>query len=117
MPKNDPTHDYVFVPMGDAATRLPTVSESTWHLNRPISGRQVTKLLKTYAKRAGLNHRLINVRALRRTAAMLHREAGASLDEIARLLGHSHAGTTRKFLKHPADSARVWVRVAELLKL
>ena len=78
--------DYIFTPLTDRAARLPNVDQSSWTRNQPLSSREVGRLLKKYAKRAGLDPAKIRVHTLRHTAAMLRKQAGDDLDQ-SRLAG------------------------------
>jgi len=110
--------DYIFTPLTDRAARLPNVDQSSWTRNQPLSSREVGRLLKKYAKRAGLNPTKIRVHTLRHTAAMLRKQAGDDLDQISAFLGHSSLATTQVYLHRlegQTDSS--WVKVAALLGL
>lgn len=86
--------DYIFTPLTDRATRLKHVDPSSWDRNRAISAREVRRLLKKYARRAGLPEAGIHVDVLRNSAVMLEARAGANLQEISEFLGHSCLSTT-----------------------
>jgi len=109
---------YIFTPLTDRAARLPNVDPSRWTRNRPLSSREVGRLLKKYSRKAGLDPTKIRVHTLRHTAAMLRRQAGDDIDQISSFLGHSSLSTTQIYLHRlsgQADSS--WLRVAELLGL
>ena len=110
--------DYIFTPLTDRAVRLPNVDQRTWTLNRPLSMREVGRLLKRYATRAGLDPSRITVHTLRHTAAMLRREAGDDLEQISTFLGHASLTTTQVYphrLEGQSDSS--WLKVSALLGL
>ena len=87
----------MFTPLADNATRLPNVDAGAWDRNRPLSGGATNRLLKRYARRAGLDARLIHVHVLRHSAAMLEEELGASLVSISAFLGHANPSTTMRY--------------------
>ena len=110
--------DFIFTPLTDRATRLPNVDPDSWTRNRPLSSREVGRLLKKYARRAGLIPSRIRVHTLRHTAAMLRRQAGDDIDQISSFLGHASLATTQIYLHNlegQKDSS--WMRVADLLGL
>ena len=109
---------YIFTPLTDRAARLPNVDPARWTRNRPLSSREVGRLLKKYARRAGLNPSKIRVHTLRHTAAMLRKQAGDDIDQISSFLGHSSLSTTQIYLHRlSGQSDSSWLRVAELLGL
>jgi integrase len=110
--------DYIFTPLTDRAARLPNVDPARWTRNRPLSSREVGRLLKKYARRAGLDPSKIRVHTLRHTAAMLRKQAGDDIDQISTFLGHSSLSTTQIYLHRlSGQSDSSWLRVAELLGL
>lgn len=105
-------------PLTDRAVRLPNVDPARWTRNRPLSSREVGRLLKKYSKNAGLDPSKIRVHTLRHTAAMLRKQAGDDIDQISSFLGHSSLSTTQIYLHRlsgQTDSS--WLRVAALLGL
>jgi len=92
--------DYVFTPLIDNAINLPNVDAAAWRRNRPLSPEAVNRLLRKYARQAGLDPRRVHVHLLRHSAAMLEAEAGAGLAEISRFLGHADPKTTMRYLNH-----------------
>ena len=110
--------NFIFTPLTDRATRLPNIDPESWNLDRPLSSREVGRLLKKYARRAGLDPTKIRVHSLRHTAAMLRKQAGDDIDQISSFLGHSNLSTTQIYLHRlegQTDSS--WMRVAALLGL
>ena len=61
----------------------------------PIGSRQVQRLLKKYARQAGLDEKELTAHALRHTFGKNLVDAGVSLDRVATLLGHANLNTTR----------------------
>jgi integrase len=108
--------DYVFTPLSDRAARLPNVDGASWDANRPLSGEAVNRLLKKYARRAGLDAGRVHVHVLRHSAAMLEEELGTSLAEISKFLGHADPKTTMRYLGHLRGRPDgTWRAKAELL--
>lgn len=108
--------DYIFRALTDHARRLPNVKRA--EINRPLSDKEVGRIVKKYAKRAGLNPARVHVHMLRHTAALLRREAGDNLEKIQQFLGHSSPTTTLVYLhslEGQTDSS--WGTVANLLGL
>lgn len=82
----------------------------------PLSGTAVSKLLKTYAKRAGLAGERIYPHMLRHTAAHLRKEAGDTTDSIQDFLGHQSPVTTRIYLqKLDGTVDQSWQKVARII--
>jgi site-specific recombinase XerD len=110
--------DYIFTPLTDRATRLPNVDSRTWDRNRPLSMREVGRLLNKYARRAGMDPQKVCVHTLRHTAAMLRKQAGDDIESISNFLGHSSLAVTQIYL-HQIEGRRdsSWVKVQALLGL
>jgi integrase len=109
--------EYVFTPLGDCALHLPTVNEEEWDTDRPLSSHEVGRLLKRYARRAGLDPSRVQVRVLRLTAAALHSDAGAALGELSAMLGHTDLEVTRALLGRSRSKESRWLTIAEMLGL
>ena len=92
--------DFVFTALTDNATRLPNVDDDVWDGNRALSGGEVNRLLKKYARRAGLDGRRVHAHVLRHSAAMLEEELGTGLTRICAFLGHTDPKTTMRYLRH-----------------
>jgi integrase/recombinase XerD len=94
------------------------LSPSTGRKIGPLSAREVGRILKKYARAAGLNDREIHVHSLRHTAAMLRKEAGDDLEQISKFLAHSSLSITQIYL-HTVEGARdeSWAKVKALLGL
>lgn len=109
--------EFVFTALSDRATRLPTVDEEEWErYAQPLSSRTVGKLLKKYARQAGLDAEKVHVHTLRHTAAYLRREAGDDVEAVSRLLNHSSIAVTQIYL-HSVEGKKdqSWNKVEELL--
>lgn len=98
--------DYVFTAMTDRVKRIRRVSNgqsraivpTDWQpFTKPICGREVGRILKLYAAKAGLPAAWPHV--LRHTAAHALKAANASLDEISAILNHRDITTTMIYLK------------------
>lgn len=108
--------DYIFTPLTNRATRLPNVNTETWDTNRAISLREVGRLLKHYARKAGLDTKKIHVHTLRHTAAMLRKEAGDDVEKICNFLAHSSLAITQVYLhKVEGQKDESWVKVESAL--
>ena len=109
--------DFVFTAVTANASRLPTVGERDADENRPLSEREVARMIKRYARIAGMDHRKVSPTTLRHTAAKLRREAGDSVSGISTLLGISTA-STHALLRRAAEAGQgAWVRVEAMLGL
>jgi site-specific recombinase XerD len=107
-------HDFIFTGLVDNANRLPVVE--TYDPDKPLSMRMIGKLLKTYLKKARLDHKTIHVHTLRHTAAYLRRLAGDDLESISRLLSHSSLAITQIYLTSvEGHTDTSWQKVGELI--
>ena len=110
--------DYLFVPLGDHATRLPNVSVETYDPNHPLSLREANRLLKKYARLAGLDPTKLHIHILRHTAAMLRKQAGDDPEQIMHFLDQSSLATTMIYIDHLAGQEdKSWAKVESLLGL
>jgi integrase len=109
--------DFVFTAVTANASRLPTVGERDADENRPLSEREVARMIKRYARIAGLDPRMVSPTTLRYTAAKLRREAGDSVSGISALLGISTASTHALLRRAAEDGQGAWVRVEAMLGL
>ena len=87
-------------------------------LEQPVGAGTVRSGLKYYARKAGLNDRILRVHSLRHTAALLRREAGDSPEKIRDFLDHSSLSTTQIYL-HTIQGRQdnTWQTVADMLGL
>ncbi len=109
--------DPVFTAVTANASRLPSVGGRAADLNRPLSEREVARVIKRAAQRAGLDPRQVTPTTLRYTAAALRREAGDSASNIGATLGISTA-STHALLRRAAEAGQAaWVRVEAMLGL
>jgi len=109
--------EFIFTAVTANASRLPSVGERSADENRPLSEREVARLVKRYARLAGLDPRKVTPTTLRHTAAKLRREAGDSVSGISALLGIS-AASTHALLRRASEAGQgAWVRVEALLGL
>lgn len=118
--------DYIFQPLTDAALGLKDkdtggriFDPATWHRNRPLSAGTVNKLLRRYARLAGIAEaERLHVHCLRHSSYMLYRQAGVSLEDRSRLLGHASLATTTLYDHAISGQENVgWARTAPLLNL
>jgi site-specific recombinase XerD len=92
--------------------RLPGAGDG----ERPLSDTAFASILRHYARKAGLEPGAIHAHTLRHTAAKLRRQAGASLEEVKDLLGHSNLATTAIYLNRiEAAEDPKWRETAALL--
>jgi integrase/recombinase XerD len=83
---------------------------------QPLSMREVGRMLKKYAKAAGLDDEEIHVHTLRHTAAMLRRQVGDRLEQVSAFLGHSNIATTQIYLDRVAGKPdQSWEMVKNLI--
>jgi integrase/recombinase XerD len=91
---------------GDALFR--PVKNPHGGLNKPLTGEAIyTRIVKRYAKDAGIPLEAIRPHALRATAATNALEHGADIAKVQEWLGHSNISTTRLYDKRksrPEDS-------------
>ena len=107
--------NYLFTPLSDCATRLPTVDIDKWTRNKALSGREVGRLLKGYISDAGID-KTIHLHSLRHTAAELYRDAGLDIFEVSKLLGHGSVDVTQVYFDHlEGFENTVWQEVAQNL--
>lgn len=66
--------------------------------NHPITQRSMLRILKVYAKKAGINPRQITVHSLRHLHAESYLEAGASVEEVRARLCHESLATTQRYV-------------------
>lgn len=94
--------DYIFVPL--STEQIPRLPGATVEPNRPLSNSFVNRILKKYARRAGVPAELAHVHALRHAGARLRVELKRQknefidLQEIQELLGHSQLNTTQIYV-------------------
>ena len=91
--------DYLFTPLSDRAAHLPNVDPGAWDATAPLSPAMVGRLIKKYARRAGLDPAHISAQTLRYTAAALRAQAGADPQQIADLLGYADPHTADRLLR------------------
>ena len=106
--------DPIFVALSDAAERLPNVTSPA--REAPLTSAMVTRLVKKYARWAGLDPQQITTHSLRHTAAMLRARLTDDVREIQQFLNHSHLNTTQIYLRHAGRRAdNLWMQVEELI--
>src|SRR3972149_3524883 len=111
--------EYIFTALTNKAGRLPNVSAAEWEPGaQPLSMREVGRLLKRYARLAGLDAKKIQVHTLRHTAAMLRHEAGDNVEDICAFLAHSSLAITQIYL-HRVEGKKdtSWSKVEALRSL
>ncbi|MBI9042894.1 MAG: tyrosine-type recombinase/integrase [Anaerolineaceae bacterium] len=109
--------DYIFRAWSLAARHLPNISND-WQAGKPLSGGEVCRRLKRYARLAGLDEEKITVHTLRHTGAMLRREAGEPLEDISKFLNHSNVAVTQVYVRSlEGRSDQTWQTVSRMLGL
>jgi site-specific recombinase XerD len=95
--------DYIFTP----------VEYST---AKPLSMQEVGRILKNYARAAGLDSKRLHVHCLRHTATMLRLEVGESLLDVSNYLGHASIATTQSYIHRlQGHKDKGWSKVAGLI--
>jgi site-specific recombinase XerD len=109
--------EHLFTPLTNRAARLPNVFEHSWESSQPLSVTMVGRLIKKYARRAGLNPRHITPQTLRYTAAALRAQVGANPQEIANLLGYADPATADRLLRQLRVNAKpAWQKIISLIQ-
>lgn len=81
----------------------------------PITSQTLYSNLKRYGNRAGIPD--LTVHTLRHSAAKLRRQAGAGLEDVQSLLGHSSVATTARYLARMEGTRDTgWEAAAALLR-
>jgi site-specific recombinase XerD len=113
--------DYIFIAHSDRARHLKNrsgesiVSSDYAPGVAPLSSREAGRVLKKYARRAGLDDSKIHLHVLRHSAAMLLQDAGAPLEEISKILGHANYNTTRIYLDHMRGKKNAYWKKVEAI--
>jgi site-specific recombinase XerD len=100
--------DYIFTPLTDMTLRLGKIAPEDWDRNHPLSIKEVGRIVKRYAKRAGLNEKEIHPHTLRHSLAMNMRAVGFKLEEVAEKLHHSNIETTRIYDHQDGSDDVTW---------
>jgi len=109
--------EYVFTALSDRARRLPGVG-ADWDENGALSAREVRRIVKKYARKAGLDPSQVHVHTLRHTAAELYRKSGDDIFQVSKLLAHSSPTVTKGYFDHMRGHQNVsWRKVAAGLQL
>ncbi len=109
---------FIFTAVGRGAMNLPTVGELWDPFGQALTDREVNRLVKQYAVKAGLDPNDVHVHTLRHSAAMLMDEAGAGLEDIRRFLNHENLNTTQTYMHKMKGERNVFAgKMAELLRL
>lgn len=74
---------------------------------RPLTGREVRRIIKRYARLAGLPE-TVHVHTLRHTAADAIRLAGADIHAASRFLGHANTLITERYYDHRDTVPNTW---------
>lgn len=105
-PEEMTDEDYVWIPLDPTRVqRLPAHQGQPVEANRPISNSMVNRIIKKYARRAGVDeekahaHALRHVGALRRVDNQRRTRGGVDLLEIKDLLKHASVATTQIYVE------------------
>lgn len=101
----------IFTALCDAARHLPRVVNLA--NNQPLSSAMVNRIVKRWAKRAGLRADEIHVHTLRHTSAMSYYEAAENdVRAVQRVLHHSNPTTSLIYVSHlQAQGNDLWARI------
>ena len=114
-------------PLWDCLLLLATITErnqgfvfsgfhQTDYAEQALAGSSVNKLLKVYARKAGLDPMKVHVHTLRHAAAMLRLKAGDDVLQISKFLGHSNIAITQIYLDHLNNNVQdSWQMVSDFL--
>lgn len=107
-----PAYDAIRAYLADAGRPLETLAPDERIF--PITSQTLYTNLRRYGRAIGLDD--LTVHTLRHTAAKLRRSAGASLEDVQAVLGHSSVATTARYLAR-LEGARDpgWAAAAALL--
>jgi integrase/recombinase XerD len=93
--------DHLFVAQDPKrATRLPNVDQPT---NGPLRNSTVNGILRTLAKKAGVNPQKAHTHALRHAGARWMREEGADVWDLQQALGYKRLSTTQIYVHEVLD--------------
>ena len=96
--------EVVFAPLKYEAQHPRRGQAGDWAGDRPLSFSQCHKLLKKYARWAGLGGENVTMHTLRNTAAMLQMQAGGGAHAIQVFLGNKSSRATGEYLRRLVDS-------------
>ena len=74
---------------------------------RAMSEVMVSRMVKRYLRRIGLDDRKYTCHSLRHTAAILSLKAGATIYDVQQMLGHTSIETTRIYLRAIDEEKRL----------
>lgn len=110
--------DYLFIAHSDRAARLNTTPADWRQGAKALSMSEIGRLVKKYARLAGLDERQVHPHVLRHAAIMLRREVGDDPADIQRFAGHASLGTTGIYLNHMNGRKDAsWKKVEALIGL
>lgn len=75
------------------------VSHHHGYKDRPISEVMISRIVKTYLGKIGINDKHYTCHSLRHTAAILALKNGATIYDVQQMLGHTSIETTRIYLR------------------
>lgn len=83
------------------------VSHGRGYHSKEISPKHVSRVIKQYFAKIGVNDKEITGHSLRHTAAILSLKAGATIDEVQQMLGHTSIETTKIYLSAIEEETRI----------
>jgi integrase len=93
--------DYIFVAQSNAAKHFSCVTD--WQPGKhPLNSSEVVRVIKVYAKRAGLSTDGLCAHSLRHGFAFAEMDNGEVITELQRKLGHANVATTGRYGKRKA---------------
>jgi len=107
--------EYIFAPSQEALVREAGERPEDWDASRPLSHRQLHRLLKQNAARAGLKSGKINCHTLRHTATMRGVAAGESAAAVGAMLGMQQPRHVKDYLRRLAHRPKGRLRARKRL--
>lgn len=83
------------------------VSHARGYNNQPLSAQSIARIVKQYMAIIGVTGKGITCHSLRHTAAILSLKAGATIDEVQQMLGHTSIETTKIYLSAIEEETRL----------
>ena len=75
------------------------VTHHSGYRDRPLSDVMVSRIVKFYLNKIGIDDKYYTCHSLRHTAAILSLKSGASIYDVQQMLGHTSIETTRIYLR------------------
>jgi len=108
--------DYLFTALNDHAKTFKNVKAEGYDpQGQPLAMRQVLALCKKYARKAGLDPKLVHVHTLRHTTADLMIEQGNDVRDVQTQLGHKGLNTTQIYFTKKKGKKNVFWKTFKAL--